>query len=285
MVRFTNQTYGFKRALVHKNNHQKDISQVYRTWLILHYKNKLLIVVAYNKNALTVDFMLFVLESKNLIPIITSSVLNIEDGKIMSDKNLNDQPDVELQESAEVVDDVTVEPVVEGVIVDSVEQRVVELEKALADSEAKALAQKDGVLRARADIENMRRRVAMDVEKAHKFALNKFATELLPVVDNLDRALTAIDKEDEQFKSVVEGLEMTLTSLIGALEKSGVKQIDPVGETFNPELHQAMTMIEVPGAEPNSVIDVMQKGFELNGRLLRPAMVVVAKATPLDTTA
>ena len=123
------------------------------------------------------------------------------------------------------------------------------------------------------------------LKKAHKFALNKFANELLPVVDNLERALSAADKESEHTKAIVEGIEMTLSSMLNALDKSGVKTINPKGETFNPELHQAMTMIEVPGAEPNSVIDVMQKGFELNGRLLRPAMVVVAKAASVDTNA
>jgi molecular chaperone GrpE len=193
----------------------------------------------------------------------------------MSDQNLN-------AKNQEVESDETPE---EAVIVDSVEQRIIELEKALAESQAMVASQKDGVLRGKAEVENMRRRVAMDVEKAHKFALNKFANELLPVVDNLERALTAIDKDDQQFKSITEGLEMTLSSFTNALDKSGVKLINPVGELFNPELHQAMTMIEVPGAEPNSVIDVMQKGYELNGRLLRPAMVVVAKAGSVDTKA
>ena len=205
----------------------------------------------------------------------------------MSNKDVNEQPlDGELQDPQEViVEDVGVEEIEEPVIVDSMEQRIVELEAALGESEAKVSAQRDGVLRGKAEVENMRRRVTMDVEKAHKFALNKFANELLPVVDNLDRALAAIDQTDEQFKSIVEGIEMTVSSLNRALEKSGVEQINPVGETFNPELHQAMTMIEVPGAEPNSVIDVMQKGYQLNGRLLRPAMVVVAKAAPVDTKA
>ena len=199
----------------------------------------------------------------------------------MSDKDLNAQ-EVEEQATPEVVvEDFNAD----DVIVDTVELRVVELEKALAESEAKVASQKDAVLRGRADVEHMRRRVAIDVEKAHKFALNKFANELLPVADNLDRALLAIDKDDEQFKSIIEGIEMTLTTFNAALAKSGVQIINPVGETFNPELHQAMTMIEVPGAEPNSIIDVMQKGYELNGRLLRPAMVVVAKGAPLDTKA
>jgi len=205
---------------------------------------------------------------------------------MMSDKDLDGQPqDVELQETPVVEKDITPELADDGVIVDSMEQRIIELEEALAKSEAKVAAQQDGVLRGRADIENMRRRVSIDVEKAHKFALNKFASELLPVVDNLDRALSSIDKDSEEFKSIIEGIEMTLNSFTAALDKSGVKQINPVGEIFNPELHQAMTMIEVPGAEPNSVIDCMQKGYELNGRLLRPAMVVVAKPAPLDTKA
>ncbi|NRA55027.1 MAG: nucleotide exchange factor GrpE [Gammaproteobacteria bacterium] len=204
----------------------------------------------------------------------------------MSDKDLDGQPqDVELQETPVVEKDITPELADDGVIVDSMEQRIIELELALAKSEEKVAAQQDGVLRGRADIENMRRRVSIDVEKAHKFALNKFASELLPVVDNLDRALSSIDKDNEEFKSIIEGIEMTLNSFTTALDKSGVKQINPVGEIFNPELHQAMTMIEVPGAEPNSVIDCMQKGYELNGRLLRPAMVVVAKPAPLDTKA
>lgn len=196
----------------------------------------------------------------------------------MSEQESNPK-DVEL----ESVD--TVEEAVEGEIVDESAQRIAELEAALAASEATVSGQKDAVLRAKASEENIRRRAAQDVEKAHKFALNKFANELLPVADNLERAIGAADKESEATKALVEGVEMTLTSFTAALEKSGIKQINPKGETFNPELHQAMTMIDVPGAEPNSVIDVMQKGYEMNGRLLRPAMVVVAKGGSVDTNA
>jgi len=174
---------------------------------------------------------------------------------------------------------------IEGEVVDESAQRIAELEQALAASEATVSSQRDAVLRAKASEENVRRRAAQDVEKAHKFALNKFANELLPVADNLERAIGAADLENEATKSLVEGVEMTLTSFTSALEKSGIKQVDPKGEVFNPELHQAMTMIEVPGAKPNTVIDVMQKGYEMNGRLLRPAMVVVAKANSVDTNA
>lgn len=196
----------------------------------------------------------------------------------MSEQDLNDQN----LENAESVEQVEIEGEVE---VSAEATRISELEKELQTTKELLASQQDGVLRGKAEVENMRRRVSQDVEKAHKFALNKFANELLPVVDNLERALAAADKESEHTKSMIEGVEMTLSSMLNALEKSGVTTINPKGETFNPELHQAMTMIEVPGAEPNSIIDVMQKGFELNGRLLRPAMVVVAKAANVDTSA
>ena len=196
----------------------------------------------------------------------------------MSEQDLNAQ-NVENEENVEQV-----EGEVETNVSDDA-ARIAELEKELQTTKELVASQQDGVLRGKAEVENMRRRVSQDVEKAHKFALNKFANELLPVVDNLERALGAADKESEHTKAMVEGVEMTLNSMMSALDKSGVKAIDPKGEAFNPELHQAMTMIEVPGAEPNSIIDVMQKGFELNGRLLRPAMVVVAKGNGVDTNA
>lgn len=207
----------------------------------------------------------------------------------MSEQDLNPKDNDELedilQNVGEAIDANADEKNDETNDEDSTAQRISALEKELAESQAIISAQKDGVLRSKAEVENMRRRVSIDVEKAHKFALNKFANELLPVVDNLERAIGNIDKDVEANKGIIEGIEMTLSSMINALGKSGVKEINPKGETFNPELHQAITMIEVPGAEPNSVIDVMQKGFELNGRLLRPAMVVVAKAAAVDTNA
>lgn len=207
-----------------------------------------------------------------------SNELELLFGRDMSEQDLNAQ-NVENEENVEQV-----EGEVETNVSDDA-ARIAELEKELQTTKELVASQQDGVLRGKAEVENMRRRVSQDVEKAHKFALNKFANELLPVVDNLERALSAADKESEHTKAMVEGVEMTLSSMMSALDKSGVKAIDPKGETFNPELHQAMTMIEVPGAEPNSIIDVMQKGFELNGRLLRPAMVVVAKGNGVDTNA
>lgn len=157
---------------------------------------------------------------------------------------------------------------------------IADLQKKLAEAEAKVDAQKDAVFRARADADNIRRRAAQDVEKAHKFALEKFAQELLPVLDNLERALQAeATVEDAALKSVLEGVELTQKSFLSSVEKFGIEKVDPMGEAFNPELHQAMTIQESADHEPNTVIAVFQKGYQLNGRLLRPAMVVVSKAS------
>lgn len=137
---------------------------------------------------------------------------------------------------------------------------------------------KDMVLRAQAEVQNARRRAQQDVEKAHKFGVEKLIKDLLPVVDNLERALSTIDSGDEAQKAVVEGIELTQKSFMDTLTKSGVEVIDPAGEPFDPELHQAMTQVPNPDVEPNTVLDVFQKGYRLNGRLVRPAMVVVSKA-------
>ncbi|MCQ8877545.1 nucleotide exchange factor GrpE [Pseudoalteromonas shioyasakiensis] len=138
--------------------------------------------------------------------------------------------------------------------------------------------QKDGVVRAAADVENIRRRAAQDVEKAHKFALEKFANELLPVIDNLERAIEFSDKENETLKPLLEGIDMTVKSFNDAVAKFGVEIVNPQGEQFNPEFHQAMSIQPSNDVSPNTVLAVMQKGYTLNGRLLRPAMVMVSKA-------
>ncbi|PCI53217.1 MAG: nucleotide exchange factor GrpE [Gammaproteobacteria bacterium] len=171
-------------------------------------------------------------------------------------------------------------------VISEEQERINELELAVATAQSTVSDQKDSVIRAKAEVDNMRRRAALDVEKARKFALEKFAAEMLTTVDNLERALQSIDTEDESKKSVIEGLELTLQGLIASLDKFGVKAVDPQDQPFNPELHQAMSMQEVPDVAPNTVIAVMQKGYELNGRLIRPAMVMVSKAAPaVDTTA
>jgi len=148
----------------------------------------------------------------------------------------------------------------------------------LARLEEEAAAARDAALRAAADAQNVKRRAEQDVEKARKFALEQFARELLPVVDNLERALEATAGQDAAVKPIAEGVELTLKSFLDALKKFNIATVDPQGEPFDPNLHQAMSMVENAAAEPNSVIAVMQKGYTLNGRLLRPAMVMVSKA-------
>ncbi|GAA0816944.1 nucleotide exchange factor GrpE [Colwellia sp. D2M02] len=160
------------------------------------------------------------------------------------------------------------------------QEKINELELALVAAQSTVSDQKDSVIRAKAEVDNVRRRAAQDVEKARKFALEKFAGEMLVTVDNLERALQNIDKEDDSKAAVIEGVELTLQGLTSSLEKFGVKAVDPQDQPFNPEFHQAMSMQEVPGVAPNTVIAVMQKGYELNGRLIRPAMVMVSKAAP-----
>ncbi len=132
-------------------------------------------------------------------------------------------------------------------------------------------------MRALAEAQNMKRRAEIDVDNARKYGAEKIVTELLPVVDNLERALQAADAELVGVKPVLEGVELTLKGFLDALAKSNVEIVDPHGEPFDPAVHQAMTMIDNPDVESNSVVAVMQKGYRLNGRLLRPAMVVVAK--------
>ncbi|RZI90181.1 MAG: nucleotide exchange factor GrpE [Pseudomonas sp.] len=144
--------------------------------------------------------------------------------------------------------------------------------------EEQLAAAKDQSLRAVADLQNVRRRAEQDVEKAHKFALEKFASDLLPVIDSLERGLELSSADDETIKPMRDGIELTLKMFSDTLKRYNLEAIDPHGEPFNAEHHQAMAMQESADAEPNSVLKVFQKGYMLNGRLLRPAMVVVSKA-------
>jgi molecular chaperone GrpE len=151
----------------------------------------------------------------------------------------------------------------------------------IAEAVADALAdQKDTVLRAHAEVQNMRKRCESDVERAHKFALEKFSAELFTVMDNLERALQAVpDTEHESVMALCEGVGLTLKSFIEIFGKFNIEQIDPLGEPFDPQLHEAMSMQENDEVEPNTVIAVMQKGYKINGRLIRPAMVLVSKSS------
>ena len=152
------------------------------------------------------------------------------------------------------------------------------LEELVSQLQEDVLAARDGALRAQADAQNVKRRSEQDVEKARKFALERFSNDLLPVVDNLERSLEAASGGDDVSKSIAEGVELTLKSLMDLLKKHNIEAINPEGEPFDPQLHQAMSMLENPDMEPNTVMGVMQKGYTLNGRLLRPAMVMVSKA-------
>lgn len=148
--------------------------------------------------------------------------------------------------------------------------QVEELEQSLAEA-------KDQALRAAAEAQNVRRRAEQEAEKARKFALEKFIKELLPVVDSLEKALDAMGEDATEAHR--EGVAMTLKMQLDVLGKFGVEVIDPQGEPFDPQYHEAMAMVPNPELEPNSVMEVVQKGYLLNGRLVRPAMVVVSQGT------
>lgn len=146
----------------------------------------------------------------------------------------------------------------------------------LDDQKRIAVENQDRMLRAQAELDNMRKRTARDIENAHKYALERFITNLLPVLDSMEMGISA-SSNAEGLDSVLEGMNLTYKMFTSTLEKFGVKVIDPQGEKFNPEQHEAVSIQETEDTEAGTVITVMQKGYELNGRLVRPAMVVVAK--------
>ena len=192
----------------------------------------------------------------------------------------NDEPQTSLaEENGEAkLDEVNAE--IEAELMDEMDAEAAEQEQQSETEQLKAqvATANDQVLRVQAEMQNVRRRAERDVENAHKYALDKFAADLLPVVDNLERALAAIDSADEGQKAVAEGLELTLKSFMEVLVRYKIEAIDPAGEPFDAELHQAVSMVPNPDLEHNTVMDVFQKGYSLNGRLVRPAMVVVSQA-------
>ncbi len=162
----------------------------------------------------------------------------------------------------------------ESLEADSVE----ELQAKLTEAEQQAQENWDKLLRANAELDNLRRRTERELENAHKYALERFAQELLAVRDSLEMGVAAAEQEEASVEKIKEGTELTLRMLESAMEKFNIQAIDPQGEPFNPELHQAMSMVETPDKAPNTVINVMQKGYLLNDRLIRPAMVMVSRA-------
>ncbi|WP_203299629.1 nucleotide exchange factor GrpE [Marinobacter sediminum] len=188
-----------------------------------------------------------------------------------NDENRNEQVEDELKEATEAAAE---EAQAESEVVDGEESEVDALRAQVKEAQ-------EQMLRSQAEMQNVRRRAEIDVEKAHKFALEKFVKELLPVADSLEKAVESTEgSEDagELVASIREGVEMTLNLFMNSLGKFNVEQLNPVGEPFDPQQHEAMSMVPSPDAEPNSIVAVVQKGYLLNGRVVRPAMVVVAKA-------
>jgi molecular chaperone GrpE len=220
------------------------------------------------------------LESRKLIPIISEvSEMNAKKNaeKFMSSK---EQKTPEGQAPEEIIteqhDNVeAVEPEVSAEQVDPRDEKIANLEAQLAEAQKR---ERDVMLRAKAEEDNLRRRTEQDIEKAHKFALEKFVNELLPVIDSLDRALEVADKANPDLAPMVEGIELTLKSMLDVVRKFGVEVIADTNVPLDPNVHQAIAMVESEDVAAGNVLGVMQKGYTLNGRTIRAAMVTVAKA-------
>ncbi len=200
-------------------------------------------------------------------------------GKIDGDEGVNKQADPEVKTEEVSQPDSQLDS--ENPTNSEIEAELLENEDAApsSDLQEQLNAANDQLLRSQAEIQNIRRRAERDVESAHKFGLEKFANQLLPVVDNLQRALDAIDTNDESQKAIYEGIDLTLKSFLDVLAQFKIEAIDPSGEPFDADYHQAVSMVPNPDVEPNTVLEVFQKGYKLNGRLMRPAMVVVSTST------
>ncbi len=183
-----------------------------------------------------------------------------------TEEQVSDERTTDQHEEVEVVDT--------AVEVDARDERIANLEVQLAEVQER---ERDALLRAKAEMDNLRRRTEQDVEKAHKFALEKFVNELLPVLDSLDRALEVADKEGAGMAAMIEGIELTRKSMLDVVRKFGVEVVGDINVPFNPDVHQAIAMVESDEVSPNHVLMVMQKVYTLNGRTIRAAMVSVAK--------
>ncbi len=202
----------------------------------------------------------------------------------MADEPQKEQPDVELQ--GEVLQGDVVDTSIELELEEAVETEQ-NLGRLLEEAKSKADENWDLLMRARAELDNVRRRQKKELENAHKYGIEKFVRELLPIKDSLELGLTAALSESADVANLLQGTEMTLSLFTSAMDKFEIVALNPEGERFNPEFHQAMSMVPSPDVEPNTVITVIQKGYTLNGRLVRPAMVMVAQAPakPVDEQA
>ncbi len=181
----------------------------------------------------------------------------------IDDDSVKDDPQSEVVESEE-----SLEKSEEEIAVDPLSELEVQLEE-----------MRDQVLRHQAEVQNVKRRAEQDVEKARKYALERFCNELLPVVDSLEMAILSEPPDQEDSESILKGVKLTLKMFVDTLAKFNLEQMNPEGEPFDPKLHQAVSMVENNEVEPNTVLSVMQRGYILSGRLIRPAMVVVSKAS------
>ncbi|MET0047844.1 MAG: nucleotide exchange factor GrpE [Sedimenticola sp.] len=189
--------------------------------------------------------------------------------------------DQEAVESETVTEDAELAENVEGAAPEAeaaADDNGDDLRLLLEDARAKADEHWDQLVRARAESENQRKRHERELENAHKFALERFVSELLAVRDSMELGLSAAQDEGADVEKLIEGTELTLKLLSDVMERFEVEQIDPVGEPFNPEFHQAMSIQPREDVPPNTVVTVVQKGYTLNGRLVRPAMVMVSQA-------
>ncbi len=196
--------------------------------------------------------------------------VSVESDQVVADDSA--EPVEATQAEVAPDDGATVEPAGAGL------DELIAIRARLESAEGQLSQQKEEVLRTQAEMQNVRRRAERDVESAHKFALEKFVNELLPVIDSLERGLESIPADDPAQQVSREGISLTLKMFLDALGKFQVEQINPQGESFDPQLHQAMSMQESEELEPNTVVAVLQKGFTLSDRLVRPAMVMVSKA-------
>lgn len=192
-------------------------------------------------------------------------------------KEVDDSNDETLKDESKIETRVEISDQAETESESKTDTREEDIEQQLLKAQATIKDYWDQIMRLKAEIDNNIKRSSRDIENAHKFALRNFAESLLPILDSMEMGQQAAESDKASLSSITEGTQLTMSMFVQALEKHGLKQIDPVGESFDPDQHQAISIVEDENAESNTVISVMQKGFSLNDRLVRPAMVVVAK--------
>lgn len=208
---------------------------------------------------------------------MSSEKHQIKRKKKVSTKEVDDSNDETLKDESKIEPRVKISDQAETESESKTDTSEEDIEQQLLKAQATIKDYWDQIMRLKAEIENSIKRSSRDIENAHKFALRNFAESLLPILDSMEMGQQAAESDKASLSSIAEGTQLTMSMFVQALEKHGLKQIDPVGESFDPDQHQAISIVEDKNAESNTVISVMQKGFSLNDRLVRPAMVVVAK--------